>query len=77
MTYKVKRIDEDIDFGCEERSSDQPVRAIVTLTDGTGMECKLRVTDQLLYDRDIYEGDQVVIDEKQELQKVQENKNKG
>ena len=32
MIYTVKRIDEDLDFGCEERPKGMPVMAIVTLT---------------------------------------------
>ena len=31
MIYTVKRIDEDLDFGCEERPKGMPVMAIVTL----------------------------------------------
>ena len=31
--YTVKRIDEDLNFGCEERPDDAPVMAIVTLVD--------------------------------------------
>ena len=31
MMYTVKQIDEDLDFGCEERPDDAPVMAIVTL----------------------------------------------
>ncbi|MFR8999209.1 MAG: hypothetical protein ACLVIY_01060 [Anaerobutyricum soehngenii] len=35
MMYTVKRIDEDLDFGCEERPDDAPVMAIVTLVDSS------------------------------------------
>ncbi len=31
MMYTVKRIDEDLNFGCEERPDEVPVMAIVTL----------------------------------------------
>ena len=31
MIYMVKRIDEDLDFGCEERVEGVPVMAVVTL----------------------------------------------
>lgn len=31
MMYTVKRIDEDLDFGCEERPENVPVMALVTL----------------------------------------------
>ena len=33
MKYTIKRIDEDLDFGCEERVADAPVMAVVTLVD--------------------------------------------
>ncbi|MDO4651018.1 MAG: hypothetical protein Q4B26_20465 [Eubacteriales bacterium] len=69
MKYTVLRIDEDIDFGCEERATDVPVMAVVTLTDENGAEMKLRHLDQMLYDRDINEGDTVILNEKNELQK--------
>ena len=70
MKYTVKRIDEDIDFGCEERSADAPVMAVVTLIDEAGQEVKMRQPDQMLYDQDINEGDEVILNEKNELQKA-------
>lgn len=70
MKYKVLRIDEDIDFGCEERSEDSPVMVIVTLQDEKGMQLEIRQEDQRLYDLDINEGDRVVINEKNKLDKV-------
>ena len=43
MMYTVKRIDEDLNFGCEERPDDAPVMAIVTLVDSSGKnQCGLR-----------------------------------
>lgn len=70
MTYTVKRIDEDLDFGCEERMDGVPVMAVVTLIDSDGREMKIRQPDQMLYNRDINEGDAVFLDEKQELKKI-------
>ena len=85
MKYTVKRIDEDIDFGCDalacretvqwtvssqERSADAPVMAVVTLIDEAGQEVKMRQPDQMLYDWDINEGDEVILNEKNELQKT-------
>lgn len=70
MVYKVLRIDEDIDFGCEERTDDSPLMAIVTLQDENGTERSLRVADQFLYDSDINEGNRVVIAENGNLQKL-------
>ena len=51
MVYKVKEIQEDLDFGCEERSEDSPVMAIVLLTGEDGREKMTRQEDQLLYAR--------------------------
>lgn len=70
MKYTVLRIEEDIDFGCEERSEEEPIMAIVTLLDENGEESKIRQEDQRLYDLDINEGDYVVMNEKKKLQKV-------
>lgn len=70
MKYTVKRIDEDLDFGCEEHIEGAPIMAVVTLIDDDGQEIKLRQPDQMLYDRNISEGDVVFLDGKQELQKV-------
>ena len=70
MKYTDLRIEEDIDFGCEERSEDEPIMAIVSLLDENGEESKIRQEDQRLYDLDINEGDHVVMNEKNKLQKV-------
>lgn len=67
MKYKVLRIDEDVDFGCEERSENEPVMAVVTLLDENGKETVIKMEDQLLYDRNINEGDMVTMDEKKQL----------
>ncbi|OLR59397.1 hypothetical protein BHF70_07045 [Anaerostipes sp. 494a] len=67
MKYKVLRIDEDVDFGCEERSENDPVMAVVTLLDENGKETVIKMEDQLLYDRNINEGDMVTMDEKKQL----------
>lgn len=69
MVYRVSRIDEDVDFGCEERPDDKPVTAIVTLQDESGLEHKMRTADQELYDREINEGDLVVICENGTIQR--------
>ena len=69
MIFKVQKIGEDIDFGCEERMDDEPVMAVVTLQDEAGAEKRVKIPDQLLYDREINEGDQVIFDENGKLQK--------
>ena len=70
MKYQVVRIDEDIDFGCEDRSADEPVMAVVVLQDENGNESRIRQEDQMLYDRNIEEGDTVILNENGELRKV-------
>ena len=55
MIYTVKRIDEDLDFGCEERAKDAPVMAVVTLVDSSGEESRVKVEDALLYKNNIKE----------------------
>lgn len=42
MIYTVKRIEEDLDFGCEERPKGMPVMAIVTLTNSSGEEIRIK-----------------------------------
>lgn len=69
MIFKVQKIEEDIDFGCEERMDDEPVMAVVTLQDEAGAEKRVKMPDQLLYDREINEEDQVIFDENGKLQK--------
>ena len=63
MIYTVLKIDEDLDYGCEERAEDQPVTALVTLRSPGGEESTCRMPDQLLYDNDINEEDKVIFDE--------------
>lgn len=61
MIYTVKRIDEDLDYGCEERTG--PVMAIVVLEDADGVEHMMKMEDDLLYQREINVGDKVIVDE--------------
>lgn len=69
-TYRVTAIQEDLDFGCEERSADSPVMAVVILQGKDGAEKMTRQIDQLLYDRGINEGDMVTFDEAGQLRKI-------
>ena len=62
MIYTVKRIDEDLNFGCEERPEGVPIMAIVTLTDSSGEEVIVKAEDAMLYERNINEGDKVCLD---------------
>ena len=56
MIYIVKRIDEDLDFGCEERAEGAPVMAVVTLMNSSGEELIVKSEDAMLYERNINEG---------------------
>ncbi|MBP3462109.1 MAG: hypothetical protein J6J72_00770 [Tyzzerella sp.] len=69
MMYTVKRIEEDLDFGCEEREEGAPVMAVVTLVDSFGEEMRVKAEDAMLYERDINEGDKVYFD-KDKLEKA-------
>ena len=69
--YTVKRIEEDLDFGCEEREEGAPVMAVVTLVDSFGEEMRVKEEDAMLYERDINEGDKVYFDEENNLDKIQ------
>ena len=60
--YTVKRIEEDLDFGWEEREEGALVMAVVTLVDSFGEEMRVKVEDAMLYERDINEGDKVYFD---------------
>ena len=70
MIYTVKRIDEDVDFGCEERSEDVPVMAVVTLTNSLGEELVIKSEDAMLYECNINEGDEVSLHANNKLEKV-------
>ena len=72
MIYIVKRIDEDLDFGCEERAEGAPVMAVVTLMNSSGEELRVKAEDAMLYERNINEGDKVYCDEENNLEKIQE-----
>ena len=71
MMYTVKQIDEDLDFGCEERLDDAPVMAIVTLVDSSGKEVTVKAEDAKLYERNINEGDKVCLDVNNKLEKAE------
>lgn len=67
--YTVRRIEEDLDFGCKEREEGAPVMAVVTLVDSFGEEMRVKAEDAMLYERDINEGDKVYFD-KDKLEKA-------
>ena len=70
MQYKVIRIEEDMDFGCEERQPGERLMSVVILESEDGREISLK-HDERLYERDINEGDIVTLDENREIWKVQ------
>ena len=70
MIYTVKRIDEDLNFGCEERPEGVPIMAIVTLTYSSGEEVIVKAEDAMLYERNINEGDKVCLDTNNKLEKI-------
>ena len=49
MNYRVVRIEEDVEFGCEERKEGDPVMAVVRLEDEDGDVKIVRQRDQMLY----------------------------
>ena len=63
MFYTVIRIDEDMDFGCEERQENQPVKAIVSMKGDDGKTITVKMADVLLYERNIQPGTEVSIDQ--------------
>lgn len=70
-TYHVTRIEEP-DFGCEGRPEGQEIKDKVFLEDEQTKEEKIIfMEDKLLYERDIDEGNKVMIDEDGRLQKAE------
>ena len=74
MKYTVVKIEEDLDFGCEERMPDSPVMAVVTLRDQGGNEAVIRYPDRELYELGIAEGDTV---EYEPGKKIKKEDNQG
>ena len=67
---KVLKIEEDMDFGCEERQPGEALMSVVLVEDENGNETSLRHDDGLLYERDINEGDFVTMDGQHQLWKL-------
>jgi len=76
MVYIVVRIEEDMDFGCEERHTDSRVMAVVALQDEEGNEKVIRYPDRELYELDINEGDRIRIGSDGRICKETGNKTK-
>ncbi len=73
MKYTVEKIEEDLDFGCEERTDDMPLQAVVTLSDETGATVIQKFSDAALTGQNIQEGNTVIIDESGELRQALQN----
>ena len=69
MIYIVKDIEEDLDFGCEERLEAAPKMAVAVLADETGKELRKKVPDQHFYDEGIEPGSRVYFDENNVVRK--------
>ena len=69
-TIVMDHVLEDLDFGCEERPKGMPVMAIVTLTNSSGEEIRIKAEDAMLYECNINEGDKVCFDVNNKLEKV-------
>ena len=71
-TYYVTRIEEP-DFGCEGRPEGQEIKDKVYLEEEiTKEETIIFMEDKLLYERDINEGNKVVIDGNGRLPKAED-----
>ena len=70
MIYIVKDIEEDLDFGCEERLDAAPKMAVAVLADETGKELRKKVPDQHLNDEGIEPGSRVYFDENNVVRKA-------
>jgi hypothetical protein len=68
LRYTVLRIDEQ-DYGCEDLPDGCAVQCDVLLADETGAQIVRAVPDALLTERGIREGDTVIFDEVQGLQR--------
>ena len=67
--YRIIRIEEP-DFGCEGRMKGQTVMDTVVLRDESGQEIVKQIEDSLLYERDLNEGDAVMIEGNGKLRSV-------
>ena len=67
--YRVIDIEEDLDFGCEERPEGEKKKAIAVLQDEEGKVTRFRMEDELFTLRGILPGDEVWMDEEGKLTK--------
>ena len=62
--FRIIRIEEDIDYGCEERPDGAPVMAVLTIGNRAGEEQVVRYPDKELYRMGVSEGDRIFWDPK-------------
>ena len=74
MEYRVIKIEEDLDFGCEEREEGTPVLAVVLLEDAEACQKTIRVPDKDLYAQDINEGDLVELQDHKIMKRKQDER---
>ena len=67
--YRIIRIEEP-DFGCEGRMEGQAIMDTVVLQEESGQEIVKQMEDSLLYERDLNEGDAVMIEKNGNLRSV-------
>ncbi|MGN1141655.1 MAG: SDR family oxidoreductase [Oliverpabstia sp.] len=67
--YRIIRIEEP-DFGCEGRMEGQAIMDTVILREESGQEIVKQMEDSLLYERDLNEGDAVMIEKNGNLRSV-------
>ena len=67
--YRIIRIEEP-DFGCEGRMEGQEIMDTVVLREESGQEIVKQMEDSLLYERDLNEGDAVMIEKNGNLRSV-------
>lgn len=70
MIFTVINIEEDLDYGCEERPENMPIQAVVTLSDENGEKLIRKYPDASLVKENIQIEDRVIIDEQGNLKKV-------
>ena len=70
MIYTVKDIQEDLDYGCEERMEGTPLMVVVILEDENGAGLIKKVPDKALCDEGIGIGEKVCFDENNVLRKA-------
>ncbi|MGN1319127.1 MAG: hypothetical protein ACI4VF_08935 [Lachnospirales bacterium] len=69
IKYKVIRI-EEMDFGCEGVPDDSEICVTLFLEDNNGNTKILKHNDSLLYERNVNEGDTIIILEDNTVKKL-------